>query len=266
MSLWEVLLLGLILGIRHAFDPDHLVAVTTIVSEYKNPLRAIWIGVSWGLGHTTTLLLVGGTLLLFRVRVPEQYSLFFEFLVGVMLTALGIQTFWNFRRRKVHVHPHHHGQDEPSEHRHFHFHEESAGHVHHQGRRLQSWGKLLIAGIKPGEHALENARKAAKPFFRLKSYVVGTVHGLAGSAALMLLALASINSAWHGITYMALFGLGTILSMSAISIVISLPFSASGRIPKANRIIQATAGAVSIAFGMMLMYEIAVVQHLFVAA
>ncbi|HLC23079.1 MAG TPA: hypothetical protein VJL08_01355, partial [Dehalococcoidia bacterium] len=66
-SLWEVLVLGLVLGVRHAFDADHLVAVTTIVSEYRNPLRAIWIGVSWGLGHTTTLLLAGATLLLLGI-------------------------------------------------------------------------------------------------------------------------------------------------------------------------------------------------------
>ena len=77
ISLWEVLVLGLVLGVRHAFDADHLVAVSTIVSEYRNPLRAIWIGVSWGLGHTTTLLLAGGALLLLNLQVSEDLALFF---------------------------------------------------------------------------------------------------------------------------------------------------------------------------------------------
>src|SRR3990172_5960773 len=82
-SEWAVLALGLLLGIRHAFDADHLVAVTTIVSEYKNPLRAIWVGVSWGLGHTPTLFLAGGALLLLNLQIPERLALFFEFAVGL---------------------------------------------------------------------------------------------------------------------------------------------------------------------------------------
>src|SRR3989304_939319 len=89
-----ILLLGLLLGVRHAFDPDHLVAVTTIISTYRNPLRAIWVGVSWGLGHTTTLLLVGILVLFLKVTLPEQIAHLFEFLVGVVLVVLGVQVFW----------------------------------------------------------------------------------------------------------------------------------------------------------------------------
>ena len=181
-SLWEVLVLGLVLGVRHAFDADHLVAVTTIVSEYRNPLRAIWIGVSWGLGHTTTLLLAGATLLLLGIRIPENLALVFELLVGIMLILLGVQTFWGFRRRKIHMHPHDHDPGEVDAHRHFHSHESSSGHEHHNPQRWENLGKFLVAGIT-GEHVFEGARKAVKPFFRVKSYVVGTVHGLAGSAA-----------------------------------------------------------------------------------
>ncbi|MBI2859548.1 MAG: sulfite exporter TauE/SafE family protein [Chloroflexi bacterium] len=260
MTIWEVVLFGLLLGVRHAFDPDHLVAVTTIVSEYKNPLRAVWIGVSWGLGHTTTLLLAGGTLLLLGVRIPENYARFFEFLVGVMLIVLGAQTFWSFRRNKVHLHPHRHEAE--GEHKHFHFHQETADHSSHPHPRWKTWGRLILDGIKPDEHGLGNARRDLRPFFRLKSYAVGTVHGLAGSAALMLLVLAGIRSPWSGIGYMALFGLGTVLSMGVISIAISLPFTISGKIPRANRIVQAVAGAASIAFGVGLIYSIGVGQQL----
>src|SRR3989304_9047511 len=123
-SEWAVLALGLLLGIRHAFDADHLVAVTTIVSEYKNPLRAIWIGVSWGLGHTTTLFLAGGALLLLNLHIPERLALFFEFAVGLMLIVLGVQTFLSFRQHKVHVHTHTHNDEGLNPHEHFHSHEE----------------------------------------------------------------------------------------------------------------------------------------------
>lgn len=251
-SLWEILALGLLLGVRHALDADHLVAVSTIVSEYRNPLRAIWIGVSWGLGHTTTLLLCGIGLLFLNLQVPEHISLLMEYLVGGMLVLLGVQTLLAFRRRKVHIHPHHHQDDDSETHRHFHSHEKTGEHVHHNSNRWVSLSRLIVAGVTPGEHQAMNKRGVMKPFFRLKSYLVGTVHGLAGSAALMLLVLAGMRSTWSGVIYILVFGLGTALSMAVISIFISLPFSASGRMPQLNRVIQATAGIVSIIFGLVL--------------
>ncbi|MDO8716944.1 MAG: hypothetical protein Q7J73_09115 [Dehalococcoidales bacterium] len=252
---WEILVLGLLLGVRHAFDADHLVAVTTIVSEYRNPLRAIWVGVSWGLGHTTTLFLAGGILLLLNLQIPERLALFFEFAVGIMLIVLGIQTLLSFRRRKVHIHAHRHSDDEPELHQHFHVHEATPDHTHSHSR-WENLRKIVIAGIIPGEHGADSNRGALTPFFRLKSYVVGTVHGLAGSAALMLLVLANIRSVGTGFTYLLVFGLGTVVSMGVISIFISLPFSISGRMPRLNRVIQTAAGTLSIVFGMVLMYQI----------
>ena len=259
ISGWEILVLGLLLGIRHAFDADHLVAVTTIVSEYRNPLRAIWIGVSWGLGHTTTLFLAGGILLLLNLQIPERLALFFEFLVGIMLIVLGIQTLLSFRRQKVHIHAHRHSDDEPELHQHFHIHEETSDHTHSHSR-WENLRKIVMADIIPGEH--NSPKGALKPFFRLKSYVVGTVHGLAGSAALMLLVLANIRSAGAGLTYLLVFGLGTVVSMGLISIFISLPFSISGRMPRLNRVIQTAAGTFSIVFGLVLMYQIGIVEGL----
>lgn len=252
----EILALGLLLGVRHAFDADHLVAVTTIVSEYKNPLRAIWIGVSWGLGHTTTLFLAGGALLLLNVHISERMALAFEFLVGIMLILLGIQTLMSFRRRKVHIHDHRHSDDEPEPHKHFHLHETIADHTHRHPTRWANLRKIMLADIIPGEHGADKG--ALTPFFRLKSYVVGTVHGMAGSAALMLLVLANVRSTWTGVSYLLVFGLGTVVSMGLISIFISLPFSISGRMPQLNRAIQTAAGAFSIVFGLGLMYQIGI--------
>ncbi len=255
-AIWEVLALGLLLGVRHAFDPDHLVAVTTIASEYRNPLRAIWIGVSWGLGHTTTLLLVGLLLLLLRLSLPEGLVFLFEFLVGMVLIVLGVQTFWGLRRRRVHAHPHH--KTEP--HTHFHTHGQTQEHGHHNHRPRASLGQLLIAGVIPGEHL--TAPTTNRPFFRVKSYLVGTVHGLAGSAALMLLVLASLKSTLTGVLYILIFGLGSVVSMGLISIFISLPLSASSRLPRLNFVVQAAAGTFSILFGIMLMYQVGIAQGL----
>ena len=255
-SYWVVLILGLLLGIRHAFDADHLVAVSTIVSEYKNPLRAIWVGVSWGLGHTTTLFLAGGALLLMHLQIPERTALWFEFAVAVMLIVLGVQTCITFRRRKLHIHAHVHDKGDVTPHEHFHSHQEAPDHDHTHRSWLHEWGRMVIAGALPGEHLGQDSKRALKPFFRLKSYIVGTVHGLAGSAALMLLVLASIRSTFTGIAYILVFGLGTVVSMGLISIFISIPFVASGRLPKLNRVIRLAAGAFSIIFGLVLAWPI----------
>ena len=257
ISPWAILLLGILLGVRHAFDPDHLVAVTTIVSAYRNPLKAIWVGVSWGLGHTTTLLLVGVLVLFLKVTLPEPIAHLFEFLVGVMLVILGIQVFWSLRRSRVHLHPH---SDDSQEHVHFHSHAETPSHVHHHQPNWSNLGYLLIAGIIPGEHPQTALRSSLKPFFRLKSYIVGTVHGLAGSAALMLLVLAGLQSRWLGVWYIVLFGLGSVISMGLVTIFLALPFSTSARLPRLNRLVQYAAGTMGMLFGFYFMYQAALVR------
>ena len=259
-TIWAVLTLGLLLGVRHAFDADHLVAVSTIVSEYRNPLKAIWIGVSWGLGHTTTLLLAGVLVLTIKLSLPNRLALFFEFAVGIMLVFLGVQIFWNIRKKKVHVHPH---EYEERSHWHIHSHADSSEHGHHRGFKLRNWAYFLMAGIVPGEHGHGKLVGPGKPFFRLKSYVVGTIHGLAGSAALMLLVLAGLKSTWTGISYILLFGLGSVASMGAVTFFISMPFSASARMPRLNQIVQMAAGTLGIAFGLFLMYEVGIGEGLF---
>jgi len=250
----EILILGLLLGVRHAFDADHLVAVTTIVSDYKNPLRAVWVGISWGLGHTLTLFLAGIVLLVLHIQMPPKMAQGFEFLVGIMLLLLGVHTLLSFRRHKVHVHAHRH--EGCSEHRHFHLHEATPDHAHAHLTRQDSLGKILASDIMPGEHHAGAVPGKPAPSFRLKSFLVGTVHGLAGSAALMLLVLAEIKSTWTGISYILLFGLGTAVSMGLISVFISVPFSASKRIPSLNRAVRTTSGLLSILFGLFLMYRI----------
>ena len=239
LGLLAALALGILLGSKHSLDPDHVVAVSTIVSEYKNPLRSFWVGISWGLGHTTTLLIIGIAIIALRLTIPERMALLFEFSVGVMLVCLGIQVIYSFRKKKVHQHVHGH---EEEAHHHFHSHLKSPEHV-------------------PEHH---NTHGIGKPFLRRKSYVIGLVHGVAGSAALALLVLASIESPIAGLAYILLFGLGSVLSMGIMTVIIGLPFVISaGRLPNLNRTIQFAVGSLSILFGGFLMYQIGFVDGLF---
>ena len=236
LGLLAALVLGVVLGLRHSLDPDHVVAVSTIVSRYRNPLRSFWVGVSWGLGHTTTLFLLGIVIIGLRLTIPDRLALLLEFFVGVMLVGLGAQVVYGFLKTKVHQHSHGH---EEQDHLHFHAHARTQDET--QNENL--------------EH--HKATGVGKPFFRKKSYVVGLVHGVAGSAALTLLVLASIDSPLAGLAYILLFGLGSILSMGVMTIFISFPFVISAnRLPNLNRIIQFGVGTLSILFGFFLMYEI----------
>ena len=236
LGLLAALALGVVLGLRHSLDPDHVVAVSTIVSQYRNPLRSFWVGVSWGLGHTTTLLIIGVVIIALRLTIPDRLALLLEFFVGIMLVGLGAQVVYSFRKKKVHQHSHGHEEED-----HLHFHSHAP----------------VQEKIKAERLSHHNDTGVGKPFLRKKSYVVGLVHGVAGSAALTLLVLASIESPLAGLVYILLFGLGSILSMGVMTIFISFPFVYSAnRLPNLNRIIQFGVGTLSILFGLFLMYEI----------
>jgi len=232
LSFFATLALGVILGLRHALDPDHLVAVSTIVCEYRNPLRAFWIGFSWGLGHTTTLLLFGVVFIALRLNIPDGMVRLFEALVGIMLIGLGAQVIFQFRKKKTHQHVHVHDKQA---HSHFHSHAQDPDH----------------------DRRHHNLSTLGKPFFRKKSYFVGTVHGFAGSAALALLVLASMQSPLAGIAYILVFGMGSLLGMGIMTVIISLPFVFSAiRLPNLNLCIQFSVGALSILFGCFMIYRI----------
>ncbi len=239
LGIFAALALGIVLGLRHALDPDHVVAVSTIVSEYRNPLRSFWVGISWGLGHTTTLFIIGIIIIALRLTIPPSLALFLEFAVGIMLVGLGAQVIYGFQKKRVHQHAHGHEEDA---HTHLHSHAENPAH-------------------SPEHHGVKGI---GKPFFRKKSYFIGTIQGLAGSAALTLLILASIDSPLAGMGYILLFGLGSVLSMGVMTIFISLPivFSAN-RLPNLNSFIQPGVGVLSILFGIFLMYKIGFTEGLF---
>ena len=231
------LALGFLLGLKHATDADHVVAVSTIVGEYRNVWRGLWVGGSWALGHTTPLLALGVVILLFRGALGGYGAIapLFEFGVGVMLVLLGVQVFWNLRRRRMHLHEHTRA-DRPHVHIHIHAtHDPAAPEV-----------ETRHAYFHPG-----------RPFFRAKSYAVGVVHGLAGSAAVMLILLPAIPSFWMGVGYLFLFGIGTMLSMAAITVALGVPFALTSSSEAAKRAVSSIAGAASVVLGGALMSDIA---------
>lgn len=217
MSGLLTLVLGFLLGVKHAFEADHVIAVSTIVTEQKNPLKAALVGTFWGIGHTTTLFIVGLLVLLLKIQIPEKVALSLEFVVGIMLVLLGAYTIYK-TRFTLHVHKHEHKKGIQHEHPHWH---SKADHKHHA------------------------------------SFLIGSIHGLAGSGALMVLVLSTISSLIEGLYYILLFGIGSIAGMSIMSLVVGLPFIYSAkRYPNIEKYLRLVAGVLSILFGGFVMYKI----------
>jgi ABC-type nickel/cobalt efflux system permease component RcnA len=259
-TLLSILLLGFFLGMRHATDADHVIAITTIVSRQRNVGGAALTGIFWGIGHTLTLVVVGGAIILFGFVIPERLGLSFEFCVALMLIFLGALNLRAIKRgiqeataavtrdkeHASHAHPHQHGD---------YVHEHSHGHA-------------------PGKHGhAENAVPPAqldRLFGRLGIYrtlrpvVIGVLHGLAGSAAVALLVLPIIRDPLWAMAYLLVFGVGTIAGMMLITAAIAVPITyTANRFQLLNRYLGATAGVLSMAFGFFLVYQIGFVNGLF---
>lgn len=194
MSDWHVLTmlgLGFLLGLRHALDADHVAAVSTVVARSSSIWRSGAVGAWWGLGHTLMLMVAGVVVVGFKVVIPEELAQWFEFVVGIMLVLLGVSLARAVLREDWHWHVHEH---DGSHHRHLHHHRSTPDHVH--------------------PHWLDGT---------FQPFVVGMVHGLAGSAALLLLVVAAVETMTEALTYIAVFGVGSILGMMAVGALISLP-------------------------------------------
>ncbi|HVF57749.1 MAG TPA: hypothetical protein VM934_16470 [Pyrinomonadaceae bacterium] len=234
-SIASILAFGFVLGLKHAVEADHLAAVSTIVSERKSLLGSSIIGGLWGVGHTISLLAAGVAVIMLHVRVSERTVLALEFGVGLMLVALGGNVLRKLARGgRVHLHVHRHGG---REHIHPHVHDgapETDAQSHH--------------GMRAG----------------VRSLVVGMVHGLAGSAALMLLVLSTIPTPLMGFTYIAVFGVGSIGGMMLMSALVGLPLQfTAARFNRANLAVRGLAGLFSLGFGVFMVYEIGFVKGLF---
>jgi ABC-type nickel/cobalt efflux system permease component RcnA len=237
--------LGLVFGLKHATEVDHVVAVSTIVSEHRNVFRAALVGALWGAGHTASLVIVGVLVLGFRVAIPLQVANWLEFGVALMIIALGVLALARVLRKRSDVHLHRHTHDGQS-HVHLHFHEQGTKHAQ---------AAASVSSSPSHSHAISK--------LGFKPLLVGAMHGLAGSAALTLLVLTQIQSVSMGLLYLAMFGLGSTLGMLLMSGLIGLPFALSARrLSGFNYGLQTVAGGLSIAFGLWYAYETAVVKSL----
>jgi ABC-type nickel/cobalt efflux system permease component RcnA len=231
VTLLSVLALGFILGIKHAVEPDHVIAVSTIASKSNKIWQASLAGVFWGIGHTATLFIVGITFILMKGEIPEIWAMSLEFLVGIMLVYLGVTTILSLKN--VHVHEHEH---DGHEHKHIHSHDHEGIHDHqHQHNRMSF----------------------------IKSMLLGFIHGLAGSGAMILLTMSTVKSVWEAVMYILIFGVGTVIGMLFFTTIIGIPFVFSKRRLTMNRALIMTTGAISAIFGIYYMYNLGINEGLF---
>ena len=262
-----ILVIGLFLGMRHAADPDHVIAVSTIVSREHSIAKAGLIGVLWGCGHTVTIVAVGAAIILFGLAVPVRVGLTMEFSVGVMLILLGVlnltgamkwisEEFFPAHPRVAgeHAHVHEHGNRV-----HYHWHAHVPAENHHE------------ESLTPPRWLTQNEAKAlGGPFERLglfhvlRPLLVGIVHGLAGSAAVALLVLSTIHDPKWAVLYLLIFGTGTIAGMMLITVALALPFSLTGyKFPWLTRGLVVASGLLSLGFGLFVCYQIGFTEGLF---
>ncbi len=233
LGVFAILGFGLVLGFKHATEADHVVAVSSIVSEHRRITKVAIIGALWGAGHTITLVLVGLVVLLLRVSIPETVANVLELAVALMIIGLSGTALTRALRgqQDVHMHQHAHGG---WQHAHLHFHD---GETDHHKSESHETHHVTRVGLKP--------------------LLVGAMHGLAGSAALTLLVLTQVSSIALGLSYLFIFGIGSILGMMLVSVLIGLPFALSARrLTGATLRLQALAGVAGVAFGCWYAYNV----------
>ena len=252
-TIYFALGLGFLLGLKHAVEADHIVAVTTIVSEQRSVWRSALVGALWGGGHTVSLFVAGVFVILLGLAIPEGVATLLEMMIALMIILLGSRILYLILRdrRRIHLHTHEH---DGQLHTHLHFHDEQDAHsiadskdanrrAHHTGAVNRAQGG--------------SARSARS--FGWKPFVVGLAHGLAGSAALTLLVLTEVvrgGSRSLGLAYLVIFGVGSIGGMLLMSALISLPFVfTAARFERFNLPLRLLAGAGSVAFGFYYLWE-----------
>jgi len=232
-----VLTLGLAIGLQHAFEPDHIAAVTTQVIRQKNKsqslkelikkgaLKSSIIGAMWGAGHTTTLVLVGLLVYLFSVNIPDVFFISSEFVVGVMLIFLAITTLSNKKLFKI-------------KHMHSHAHNDGTIHTH------------------PHDHSSDHKHGH-------KSYLIGCIHGLAGSGILLVVMAGTLSSVQDILSFILIFGVGSVIGMTVVSSLIGIPFALSNKALSLEKTLRYVVGSISFLIGISIIYEIVYVGKLF---
>ena len=229
--MFGILGLGFLLGMQHALEADHIAAVSSIAARRTDIGDIVKHGLTWGLGHTLTLFIFAGAAIVLGQVIPQQLAQPLETAVGVMLVGLGANVLWRLWRDRVHFHLHGHGDGRKHIHVHSHLNETNpyprSAHVHRHG-------------------------------FRWRSLLVGLMHGMAGSAALLVLAASQVRNPVYGMFYIALFGVGSMLGMGILSTVIAVPLAASARwLTWANSSLQGAVGTITMGIGAVTIYSTA---------
>jgi high-affinity nickel permease len=237
LSLTTILFIGFLLGMRHATDPDHVVAVTTIVARQPGVRRAGLIGALWGIGHTCTIFVVGAMIILFGVTIPPRLGLSMEFAVAAMLILLGILNLTGTLRQLQ------------------------------EKFLMKSFVSSEAAGFQASNSGAAwrgAGLRALGAYTVFRPLIVGLVHGLAGSAAVALLVMSTIHDSWWAIAYLLLFGVGTVAGMVVITTLIAMPFTLTGsKFSRLNQGMGIASGLISVGFGLFLSFQIGIVDGLF---
>jgi high-affinity nickel permease len=233
MTAFGMLLLGFLLGIRHATEADHVAAVATLATRQIAVGETVRQGIAWGVGHTLTLVLFGGVILGLGHALPERVAQLLELAVGAMLVALGCDVLRRLARQRIHVHVHTH-----------------AGGIRH----LHAHAHVPDVGLlrRTDAHRHLHAQR-----FPVRALAIGVMHGLAGSAALILLSLQAVQSFALGVLYIVLFGLGSIAGMALLSVAIAIPLRLSARVgERVHRGLSVAIGMFSIGLGAYIVCEV----------
>lgn len=219
-----ILLLGFLVGVRHALEADHVAAVTTLASRSASLMDRVKVAAAWSSGHALSLVALGTVLIALGTTLPERVARGFEIAAAVVLIVLGIDVLRRARRRRIHVHVHQHGDG--ARHVHVHAHENEARH-------------------DPAAHQHDHVHGLLP-----RALAVGGIHGLAGSGALVLLPMQALGSGLWALAYVGCFAVGSILGMVAFAVVLSLPLSLSPRlVERAAGRLEAVLGVATIAIG-----------------
>jgi ABC-type nickel/cobalt efflux system permease component RcnA len=233
-----VLGLGFLIGMKHAIEADHVAAVASLATRASTVGETARFGIAWGLGHTITLFLIGTAVLLTDAAIPARFAEILEFIVGLMLIGLGVDVLARIWRERTHFHAHAHDGAH-----HFHAHKHAGQNQHNQ-------------------RAHSHAHPRGLP---LRALMVGLMHGMAGSAALVLLTLSTITSVWLGIGYILLFRLGSIAGMALLSCVIAVPLRLSAdRMAWASRGLTVVIGIATVMLGASIAWRLGIDGGLFV--
>ena len=240
MTLANTLLFGFLIGLKHALEADHVAAVAALASESRSIKSALALGATWGLGHTITLFIFSSAVLIFDTVITKQTTFFLEFLVGCMLVFMGGKVIKEIIKKRIHFHKHSHLDGTT----HIHFHSHADDNIERQS--------------KLHEHSHQKN-------FSIQALMVGMMHGIAGSTALIILTLDSVSTIQTRLVYILLFGFGTLIGMSLLSLMITIPLRKSKYTTKYTYLsLKAFIGLGTLFLGMTIMYETSINNGLLV--